>query len=151
MGLLADSWPVSWPMGSERRQLVFSRTTLVLEKFALSFQYSKIACIFLKTMCALRVNLTIYHSLSSSQPLAASKNIWPTRTGNPIYDLHGMINFSNREVTGFWYLKTSNKIWIKRFQKYSLGGFWIMKVVTGLFSFCRFCQSWIFCSEFLQK
>ena len=40
------------------------------------------------------------------QPLAARQNISPTRIGNPIYDPHGMINFSNRGVTGFWYLKT---------------------------------------------
>ena len=51
----------------------------------------------------------------------------------------------------FWYLKTPHKIWIKRFKKYSLREFWIMKVLTGLFSFCRFCQPWFFCSEGLQK
>ena len=141
-------------------------------KFALNFASNKLICLsskstilvlnsnpvqwnrlhFLKkTVCALRVNLTIYHSFSSCQPLAASQNISPTRTGNPIHEPHGMINFSNRAVTGFWHLKTSNKIWIKRFQKCSLGEFWIMKVVTGLFSFCRFCQSWNFYSEYLQK
>ena len=71
---------------------------------------AKLPAFFQKTVCALRVNLTIYHSFSSCQPLAASQNISPTRTGNPIHDPHGMINFSKREVTGFWYLKTSNKI-----------------------------------------
>ena len=38
----------------------------------------------------------------SCQLLAAPQNISPTRTGNPIHDPHGMINFSNRGVTGFW-------------------------------------------------
>ena len=42
---------------------------------------------------------------------------------HPIYDPYGMINFSNRGVTGFWYLKTPNKIGIKRLQKYSLWEF----------------------------
>ena len=97
------------------------------------------------------LNSIIYHSFLSHQPLAPPHNISPTRIGNPIDDPHGMINFSNRSVTGLWYLKTPNKIWIKRFQKYSSPEFWIMKVVTGLFSFCRFCQFWIFCSEDLQK
>ena len=71
---------------------------------------AKSPAFFQKTVCALRVNLTIYHSFSSCQPLAASQNIAPTRTGNPIHEPHGMINFSNRAVTGFWHLKTSNKI-----------------------------------------
>ena len=41
----------------------------------------------------------------SCQSLAAPQNISPSRTGNPIHDPHGMINFLNRGVTGFWYLK----------------------------------------------
>ena len=40
----------------------------------------------------------------SCQPLAAPQNISPTRISNPIYDPQGMINFSNRGVTSFWFL-----------------------------------------------
>ena len=100
-------------------------------KFALNFASNKLICLsskssilvlnsnpvqrnrlhfFKKTVCALRVNLNIYHSFSSCQLLAASQNNSPTRTGNPVHDTHGTINFSNRGVAGFWYLKTSNKI-----------------------------------------
>ena len=71
---------------------------------------AKLPAFFQKAVCTQRVNSTIYHSFSSCQPLAASQNTSPTRTGNPIHDPHGMINFSKRGVTGFWYLKTSNKI-----------------------------------------
>ena len=37
----------------------------------------------------------------SCQPLAAPQNISSIRTGNPIHDPHGMINFSSRGVTDF--------------------------------------------------
>ena len=65
---------------------------------------------FQKAKSTQGVNSTIYHSFSSCKPLAASQNTSPTRTSNPIYDPHGMINFSKWGVTGFWYLKTSSKI-----------------------------------------
>ena len=60
--------------------------------------------------CSETLIQSFYHSFLSCQPLAASQYNSATRIGNPIYDPHGMINFSNRGVTGFWYLKTPNKI-----------------------------------------
>ena len=64
---------------------------------------------FLLYRVLLNHNLIIYYSFLLYQLLAAPQNISATRIGNPIYDPHGMINFSNRGVTGFWYLKTLNK------------------------------------------
>ena len=46
--------------------------------------------------------------------------------------------------------KNFEQIWVKRFQKYSLREFCIMKVPSVLFSFYRFCRFWIFCSEYLK-
>ena len=46
-----------------------------------------------------QINLTIYHSFLSCQPLAAHQNMSPTRTGNPIHDPHGIFNFSIRGIT----------------------------------------------------
>ena len=43
----------------------------------------------------------IYDSFLSCQPLAAPQNMSPTRTGNPIYDPHGIFNFSNKSIAGF--------------------------------------------------
>ena len=54
-----------------------------------------------KTVCALRVNSTIYHSFLSCQLLAASQNMSPTRTGNPIHDPHEMTDFSKGELQVF--------------------------------------------------
>ena len=113
-----------------------------------------------------QINSTIYHSFWSYQPLVAPQNMSPTRLGNtPVwafkYSMRVVnmifmtfmeyLTFQTEALYSFWYLKTPKKIWIKTFQKYSPREFWIMKVVTGLFSFFRSCQPWIFCSEYLQK
>ena len=45
--------------------------------------------------------IELFISFLSRQPLAAPKNMSPTRTGNPIYDFHEIFNFSNRSTTGF--------------------------------------------------
>ena len=47
------------------------------------------------------------------QPLGASQNISLIRTGNSIYDPHGMINFSNRGITGFGILNLQTKFELK--------------------------------------
>ena len=38
-----------------------------------------------------QIGSTIYHSFSSCQPLAATQNLSPTTTGNPIHDLYGIL------------------------------------------------------------
>ena len=76
-------------------------TSLPLQLTLNTFNTS-VHCSIERCAATTQINSTIYHGFFlSCQPLATPQNMSPTRTGNPIHDLHGMFNFSNRGITGF--------------------------------------------------
>ena len=69
---------------------------LILNIFNTSIHCSRERC-----AATTQINSTIYHSFLSCQPLAAPQTISPTRTGNPIHDFHGLVNFLNKGIKGY--------------------------------------------------